>query len=106
MDQQDPVSLYNLKQLLLEIYEVRPDIKIKVRLVNQPWSKNFNTIIHLAGLTNDPPDFQGVIFNDEFSQTLIIAKNLNEISEFMIDKSHPVYKKNIPYVVQHQVAVK
>ena len=98
----DPISFYELKQLLFEVYEVRPDIKIKVCLADGAWT-DFLSIIHLAGLTNNPPDFKGIIFNDESVPKLIVVKNLNEIRQFMIDKSYPGFKKNMAYSVNHEV---
>jgi hypothetical protein len=104
MADNNPISVSDLKQLLFEVYEVRPDTRIKVRLGNEPWTNNFLSIIHLAGLTNEPPDFQGIIFNDEALQRLVIVKNLNEIRQFMLDKSYPGFKRNVEYSVKHEVS--
>lgn len=103
MADQDPISIFDLKQLLIELYEVRPDTRIKIRLGNEPWTPNFLSIIHLAGLTNNPPDFQGVIFNDEALQKLVLVKDLQEIRQFIIDKSFPGYKRNVEYNIKREI---
>ena len=103
MQETESVTTSALKQLLIELFEVRPDIKIKIRLAGENWSESFLTITHLARLTDDPPDFEGVIFNDPLAQRLIIVKDLKEVNRFLIDKSYPGYKKDTEYTVTHEV---
>ena len=85
------VAVLELKRLLVELHEYRPDICIRYRLMGQMWAQNF---LRITGLTGD-----GVLLNDESSHKLIGIANLSTIMQFELDKTFRTFEAYCHYDV-------
>jgi len=71
------ISPLELKRLLLEIMEKRPDICFRYRLLGEMWSPNFLRILYVGE--------HSAMFNDERFGKLISLSDLSAIMQFEID---------------------
>lgn len=72
------VAVLELRRLLVELKEHRPDICIRYRLIGQMWAQNFLRVVHVTD--------QGVLLNDETSNKMITIPELSHFMQFEIDK--------------------
>ena len=71
------ISVPELKRLLIEIRDKRPDICIRYRLVGEMWKKNFLRVILVSE--------KGAVLNDETANTMYIIPDLSNVMQFEID---------------------
>jgi hypothetical protein len=89
------VSVLELRRLLFELKEHRPDICIRYRLLGQMWATNFLRIIRLTE--------KGVLLNDENSGKLVTIPDLAQIMQFEVDKPFQMFQPYFHYDVSAMV---
>ncbi|MDQ2658344.1 MAG: hypothetical protein M3Y60_13060 [Bacteroidota bacterium] len=85
------VAVLNLRRLLVELKEHRPDICIRHRLIGQMWATNFLRVIQVTE--------SGVLLNDEVSNKVHTITDLSHIMQFELDKSFQLYQPHFHYDV-------
>ena len=78
------VAVLELRRLLVELKEHRPDICIRYRLIGQMWAQNFLRVIQIS----DP----GVLLSDETSNKLVTIPDISQIIQFELDKPFQFYQ--------------
>jgi hypothetical protein len=88
---QNLISVVELRRLLIELNEKRPDICIRFRLLGELWSVNFYSIITV--------NQKGALFRDEVSNNYIAISDLTSIMQFEIDSRfqnfHPLFHYDV-----------
>ena len=93
------VVILELRRLLVELKEHRPDICIRYRLLGQMWAQNFHRVIQVTG--NDETSEEGVVLNDETSGRVVLtirslAQFMQFLSKLLLDKPFQLFlKKNV-----------
>lgn len=85
------ISALELKRLLVEIAEKRPQVFLRYRLIGEMWQRNFMRVLKATG--------KGVMFNDEQKSKLIVLPDLNSIVQFEIDVRFQNYQPHFHYHV-------
>ncbi len=85
------VAVLELRRLLVELKEHRPDICVRYRIMGQMWAGNFMRVSHVSD--------RGAIFNNEAVNRLVNVQNLNQIIQFELDKSFQAYQPYFHYDV-------
>lgn len=85
------VAVLELRRLLVELKEHRPDICIRYRLIGQMWAAHFLRIVQVTD--------EGVILNDETSNKLVTIPELAQIMQFETDKPFQLYQPYYHYEV-------
>lgn len=88
----DKVSAVELKRLLHEIHDLRPDICIRLRLLGQMWQPNFWRVFVVT-------ETGAVLFNEQTSKAEIIG-NFAEVVQFEIDSRFQNFQPHNHYTVQ------
>jgi hypothetical protein len=68
------IPVLDLRRLLFELKDLRPDIHIRFRIIGEMWQNNHH---HVLKLTE-----KGVALNDEKSNKLIFILDLNNVMQF------------------------
>ncbi|HYC83870.1 MAG TPA: hypothetical protein VEB86_01555 [Chryseosolibacter sp.] len=71
------ISVIELKRLLVDLKDKRPDIGVRFRVIGDLWDKNFASIV----LVTD----RGVILNDESNANICTIPDLKNVIQFEID---------------------
>jgi hypothetical protein len=74
---QDMISVTELKRLLVDLKERRPDISVRFRLLGEMWFPNFSKITLV-------PD-KGVVLADAATEKLTAIQDLMSVMQFEID---------------------
>lgn len=90
-DSKKMIAVIELRRLLFELKEHRPDICIRYRLIGKMWIENFLRVIRLTD--------NGVLFNDETSQNTIEIPNLSQIMQFELDRPFQTFQPYFHYDV-------
>lgn len=85
------ISVLELKRLLVELRDKRPDICIRFRLIGRMWLLHFMRIIHITD--------RGVVLNEEVSNTLVTVRDLGNVIQFEIDHQFQNYRPHYHYDV-------
>ena len=88
---QQAVGVLELRRLLFELKEHRPDICFRYRLIGQMWAPDFLRVIHLTD--------KGAILNDETSGKLIKILDISHFMQFELDKPFQNYQPYFHYDV-------
>lgn len=91
MIESNQVSVLQLRRLLTELKEHRPDICVRYRLMGQMWVQHF---AHVRQLTD-----QGVVLAEEHTDKLVSIPELSAVIQFEIDKSFQSYQPYFHYSV-------
>ena len=83
------VSVLELRRLLFELKEHRPDISFRYRLIGEMWAQHFLRVIRLTE--------KGVLLNNESSNKLSTISNLSQIMQFELDKSFQLFQPYFHY---------
>ena len=88
---QNLIYVLELKRLLIELKEKRPDICFRYRLLGELWAPNFSRVIRVTD--------KGVLLNDEVSNKLITVHDLSMIMQFEIDNRFQNFQPHFHYDV-------
>jgi hypothetical protein len=91
MTETKAVTVLELKRLLIELTDKRPDICVRFRLIGEMWFQHFTRIIVVTET--------GVIINDEVSARLIRVRDLSNVMQFEIDRGFQNFKPHYHYTV-------
>jgi len=86
------ISAVELRRLLVDLNEKRPDIGVRIRILGKMWRENFMKITLVTE--------KGVILNDEISTQMINIHNLNDIIQFEIDNGFQNYPPHFHFDLQ------
>lgn len=92
MVDEEKVEVLQLKQLLLQLREHRPDICFRYRLMGKMWTTNFLRVIKLTE--------NGALLNDETSNKFVSLPDLSQVIQFEIDKPFQTYAPYFHYNVR------
>lgn len=84
------ISMLELKRLMVDLSEKRPDICIRFRLLGELWSMTFLRVMRVAD--------KGAVLLDE-SHGLVSVSDLNFIMQFEIDKPFQGFQPYYHYEV-------
>ena len=84
------ISMLELKRLMVDLSEKRPDICIRFRLLGELWSMTFLRVMRVAA--------KGAVLLDE-SHGLVSVSDLNFIMQFEIDKPFQGFQPYFHYEV-------
>jgi hypothetical protein len=91
MNEPVKVAVLELRRLLIELKEHRPDICIRYRLIGQMWAQNFLRVVNITS--------NGVLLNDETLNKLITISDLSQIMQFELDKPFQAFQPYFHYTV-------
>lgn len=89
------ISALELRRLMVDLSEKRPDICLRFRLLGEMWIVNFMEVLRVTD--------KGVILIDQ-SKKLVSINDLNFVMQFEIDKSFQSFQPYYHYEVtpEHQ----
>ena len=85
------ISVLELKRLLIQINDNRPDVCIRIRIIGKMWWKSFARIVLIK--ENE------ALFNDESNGKLLLVSALSEIIQFEIDHAFQNFEPHFHYTV-------
>jgi hypothetical protein len=85
------ISVLELKRLLIEINEYRPDICVRYRLLGEMWSPNFMKVMMVTE--------RGIVMSDEPSNRLISLSDLGMVMQFELDNRFRDFQPHFHYEV-------
>lgn len=85
------IPVIELRRLLVELQDHRPDICIRYRLIGKMWMPHFMKIITVTE--------HGAVLNDEASKSVVRLSDLSHIIQFEIDKPFQLYHPYFHYEV-------
>ena len=86
------ISVLELKRLLIDLKEKRPDICIRYRLLGEMWVMNSMRVIHVTE--------NGALLNDEQNNRLINLVDLSSVMQFEIDAPFQGFQPHFHYNVK------
>lgn len=84
------ISMLELKRLMIDLADKRPDICIRFRLLGELWTVNFLRVVRISE--------KGAVFFDE-SHGLVSVSDLNFIMQVEIDKPFQGFQPYYHYEV-------
>ena len=97
MTKRSSINVIELKRLLHQIKDLRPDICVRVRLMGELWQNHYLRIIML--------NESGVILNNEVINKLIIIQDLKTIMQLELDNIFQQYQPNFHYSITIEESV-
>ena len=86
------ISVLELRRLMTELQEKRPDVCIRLRQLGEMWAVNFTRIILVTE--------KGAMLNDEVTDKLITIADLSNIMQFEIDNQFQNFQPHFHYDVK------
>ena len=86
------VSVLELKRLLVELAEKRPNVCFRPRLMGEMWSVNFMRVVSTTE--------KGVLLCDEETNRFISVSDLSYIMQFELDNRFQNYQPHFHYEVK------
>jgi hypothetical protein len=86
------ISVLELRRLLVDVKEKRPDICVRYRLLGEMWVVNSMRVLRVTE--------KGVMLNDEHSNKLISLPDLSSIMQFEIDAPFQGFQPHFHYNVR------
>jgi hypothetical protein len=86
------ISVLELKRLLVDLKEKRPDICVRYRLLGEMWVVNSMKVIKITD--------RGVMLNDEQNNRLVNLPDLSSIMQFEIDAPFQGFQPHFHYNVR------
>ena len=85
------ISTLELKRLLFDLKDKRPDVCIRFRLLGEMWAENFMRVIMVTE--------KGAIFNDESINEFVNVSDVANIMQFEIDNRFQNFQPHYHYEV-------
>jgi hypothetical protein len=92
---QSLISVLELRRLLIELKDKRPDISVRYRLLGEMWANHFMRVTKVTE--------KGVALIDEFSGRLLIIPNLSNIMQFELDNRFQNFQPYFHYGVKSTI---
>ena len=93
MAEKEGVTILELRRLVVELRDKRPDICVRFRLLGEMWFPHFTRIVLVTET--------GVILNNEVTNKLIRVVDLSNVMQFEIDHTFQNYKPHDHYHINH-----
>ncbi len=84
------ISVVELRRLMVDLAEKRPDICIRFRLLGEMWNANFMQVMRVSD--------KGVVLLDQ-SKSLFSINDLNFVMQFEIDRTFQSFQPYYHYEV-------
>jgi hypothetical protein len=85
------ISVLELKRLLVDLREKRPDICVRYRLLGEMWITNSLRVVHVTE--------KGVILNDESKNKMVTLADLASVMQFELDAPFQGFQPHYHYDV-------
>jgi hypothetical protein len=85
------ISALELKRLMIELKEKRPDICVRYRLLGEMWATHFMRILQVTE--------KGAMLNDEASNRLVTISALSNVMQFELDNRFQNFQPFFHYEV-------
>jgi hypothetical protein len=85
------ISVLELKRLLIDLKDKRPDICFRYRLLGEMWVTNCTSVLYVGD--------RGLLLNDEVSNKLISISDLSAIMQFELDAPFQGFQPHFHYDV-------
>jgi len=85
------ITVLELRRLLHQLKDLRPDINIRMRLMGELWQVRHSRIASIMET--------GVILNDQTSGRLILIQDLKRIMQLELDLQFQQYQPNFHYSI-------
>jgi hypothetical protein len=92
MNSQNNVAVLELRRLLFELKDLRPDICIRLRQLGAMWQPSFCQVVKMTET--------GVIMCDTSTSEFCFIKNLNNVVQFELDSMFQSYHPHYHYSIQ------
>lgn len=86
------ISVIELKRLLIELKDKRPDICIRYRLLGEMWGRTFMHVVHVTE--------KGALLNNHETNGMILLSDLTMIMQFELDAPFQGFQPYFHYNVQ------
>jgi hypothetical protein len=86
-----PITVLELKRLLIDLKEHQPHTCVRVRLIGEMWFPVFMNIVFISD--------KGIVLNDERSTRLRDIPSLSMIMQFEIDQRFQSFQPHFHYEV-------
>lgn len=86
------VAVLELRRLLFELKDLRPDVCVRLRELGAMWQTNF---CHVVKMTET-----GVILCDTSTNEFCFIKNLSNVIQFELDSAFQTYEPHYHYLIQ------
>ena len=93
------ILVSDLKDLLLLLKKLGPDVCLRVRLQGEMWSENFMQLSQLINYEPENEVFSGIILSDEVRNKTVAIRDLKRIIQFELDKRFKNYQPYVHYTV-------
>ena len=90
------ISTAELKSLLFDLKDKRPDVCVRFRLLGQMWAENFMRVIMITE--------KGAIFNDESINEFVNVSDLANIMQFEVGNRFQNFQPHYHYEVKPVVS--
>lgn len=91
MTKSSSINVIELRRLLHQIKDLRPDICIRIRLMGELWQNHYLRVIML--------NESGVVLNNEVTDKLIVIQDLKMIMQLELDNIFQQYQPNFHYSI-------
>lgn len=81
-----------LKRLVQELADLRPDISFRYRLIGEMWQTNFLTILQVTE--------KGAVLVEETTRRLFIIPDLTSVMQFELDQAFRQFAPHNHYTVE------
>jgi hypothetical protein len=85
------ISVLELKRLLIDLKDKRPDICFRYRLLGEMWVTNCTSVLYVGD--------RGLLLSDEVSGKLISISDLSAIMQFELDAPFQGFQPHFHYDV-------
>jgi hypothetical protein len=92
MPSKNLISVLELRRLLHDIQDRRPDICVRFRLLGEMWSPNFLSVSSVNG--------KGVLMKDHHGSKLISVSDLTNVMQFELDNAFIGFQPHYHYEVK------
>ena len=89
MTEANSITIPNLRSLLHEIKDLRPDICVRFRLIGQMWQTNFLRVVSLTE--------KGINLHDEYTGKFVFIHDLSDVMQFELDQAFRQYRPHFHY---------
>jgi hypothetical protein len=91
MSDNEPITVTELRRLLVDIHDKRPDICLRFRLLGEMWGKNFLKILAIGE--------KSIVLAHEQDGRLYTIPDLSKIMQFELDSPFHQYKPYFHYSI-------
>jgi len=86
------VPFLQLKRLVHELRDLRPDVSFRYRLMGEMWQTNYLRILQITE--------KGLVLIDETSNKLFFIPDLSNVMQFELDQTFRQYQAQSHYTVE------